>query len=133
MSNSQKRRACSNKAPDAKKNEEDRSCHRKMLECIEALQAERVKGDGDNLVKMIPSFVAMTCRSGEVYHLHPCDYVNQPQDPKHLRAGVKIIKVCEKCVRACVDGSEMGFDPKDCRDPAHWILKQRYDRLNPHQ
>ena len=46
---------------------------------------------------------------------------------------MKIIKVCEKCVRACVNGSEMGFDPEDCRDPAHWILKQRYDRLNPHQ
>ena len=59
-------------AADAKKNKEDRSSHQKMLECIEELQAERVKGNGVNLVKMIPSFVAMTGRSGEVYHLHPC-------------------------------------------------------------
>ena len=31
-------------AADTKINEENRSCHRMMLECIEALQAERVKG-----------------------------------------------------------------------------------------
>ena len=32
-----------------------------------------------------------------------------------------------------MNGAEMGFDPEDCRDPAHWILKQSYDKLNPHQ